>query len=183
MYLEKQRRLDKNERDAKSDLIANRLFGSFDFASLDFLNCFLTLEKNNEIATTQIFRRVWQNFPHIKTCAPRVNFAQNILENAAFTPDADLIANKWQILEPADDEPIDAQKLDAVIIPLIAFDKRGFRVGYGKGFYDKFLATCRHDCRKIGLSLFPPAEKIADVESFDVKLDACVTPETIFRFA
>lgn len=72
--------------------------------------------------------------------------------------------------------------LDAVLVPLIAFDARGFRVGYGKGFYDRFLKTCRADCLKIGLSLFPPVEKIADTADFDVKLDACATPEKIWRF-
>lgn len=125
---------------------------------------------------------MWLEFPEIVTCAPRVDFAANQLENVRYSAETKLAVNKWRILEPQNGELVAPQKLDAVLIPLLTFDKRGFRVGYGKGFYDKFLKTCRADCPKIGLSLFPPTEKIADAADFDVPLDWCVTPETVFRF-
>jgi 5-formyltetrahydrofolate cyclo-ligase len=60
------------------------------------------------------------------------------------------------------------------------FDRRGFRVGYGKGFYDKFLSECRADCLKIGLSYFEPIDEISDAQNFDVRLDCCITPKEIF---
>ena len=67
-------------------------------------------------------------------------------------------------------------------MPLLCCDRRGFRVGYGKGFYDKFLSRCRPDCLKIGLSFFEPTEIIADINDYDVKLDYCVTPENRYKF-
>lgn len=149
---------------------------------MQFLNCFVTLEKNNELETFEIFQKMWREFPQITTTAPRINFETNSLESVRVSPDSKFVENKWQILEPAGDEFVDPSKLDAVLVPLIAFDELGFRVGYGKGFYDKFLIKCRADCLKIGLSLFPPVEKIADVEDFDVKLDYCVTPERVRKF-
>ena len=69
-----------------------------------------------------------------------------------------------------------------VFVPLLAYDKQGNRVGYGKGFYDNFLSKCKPETIKIGLSFFPPEEKIKDVSESDVKLDFCVTPEEVFRF-
>jgi 5-formyltetrahydrofolate cyclo-ligase len=67
-------------------------------------------------------------------------------------------------------------------VPLLAYDKHGNRVGYGKGFYDNFLSKCKPETIKIGLSFFPPEDKIDDVSENDVNLDFCVTPEGIISF-
>jgi 5-formyltetrahydrofolate cyclo-ligase len=182
IYLDKQKSLARDERNRRSKRVVESLFANFDLSAWHFLSCFVTLEKNNEIDTFEIFGRLWREFPLLTTTAPRINFEMNVLENVRVTPASKFSENKWRILEPEGDELIEPIKLDAVLVPLIAFDKRGFRVGYGKGFYDKFLSKCRDDCRKIGLSLFPPVEKIADVEDFDVPLDACVTSEKIWKF-
>ena len=75
-----------------------------------------------------------------------------------------------------------AEKIDLVLVPLLAFDKRGHRVGYGKGYYDRLLSQVRHDCRKIGLSLFQPVDVIDDIAASDIELDECVTPEGVVAF-
>ncbi|MDQ3180555.1 MAG: 5-formyltetrahydrofolate cyclo-ligase, partial [Acidobacteriota bacterium] len=77
-------------------------------------------------------------------------------------------------------ELIETEKIDIVLVPLLCFDRKGFRVGYGKGFYDRFLKNCRTDCLKIGLSYFAPIKEISDVQDFDVRLDFSITPEEIF---
>ena len=79
-------------------------------------------------------------------------------------------------------ELIDEKEIDLVLVPLLCFDKKGFRVGYGKGFYDRFLSKCRSDVLKIGLSYFKPVEKIEDVRDFDVALDYCITPKGVWHF-
>ena len=71
---------------------------------------------------------------------------------------------------------------DLIIVPLLAVDAQGHRVGYGKGFYDRFLSKCRPDCLKVGLNYFEPDERIVDVGEHDIKLDACVTPTEVFCF-
>ncbi len=182
IYLDKQKTFSQTKWCVKSKQAISLLFENFDFSVKRFVNCFITLEKNNEFDTWHIFKRLWNEFPHITTTAPRVNFETNLLENVRISPDTKLIENKWWIFEPEGDKVVETEKLDAVLVPLLAFDERGFRVGYGKGFYDKFLKDCRADCRKIGLSLFPPVEKIDDVEDFDVRLDFCVTPERVWQF-
>jgi 5-formyltetrahydrofolate cyclo-ligase len=181
-FLEKQRNLPPSEHCRKSAVVTEQLFKNVDFSNLRLVNCFITLKKNNELDTSQIFKRIWHEFSYVITTTPRVNFETYTLENLCISPDTKLIENKWQILEPVGNEIVEAEKLDVVFVPLLAFDKLGFRVGYGKGFYDKFLTKCRADCQKIGLSLFPPVEKINDVEDFDIRLDLCVTPERIWRF-
>ncbi|MDB5241886.1 MAG: 5-formyltetrahydrofolate cyclo-ligase, partial [Spirosoma sp.] len=50
------------------------------------------------------------------------------------------------------------------------------------GYYDRFLAQCRPDCQKIGLSLFNPIDLIIDAEPTDIRLNACITPEQTYRF-
>lgn len=92
------------------------------------------------------------------------------------------VKNKYGIDEPMDGVDIFPEEIDLVIVPLLAFDKSGYRVGYGKGYYDKFLKECRSDVIKIGFSYFPPIPMIEDVNAFDVKLDYCVTPETFYEF-
>ena len=90
--------------------------------------------------------------------------------------------NKWNIPEPTGGIEIPEEKLDVVFIPLLAFDKTGHRIGYGKGFYDNFLQKCKPGVLKIGLSLFEAEDSIAEVFEHDVALDYCVTPKTVYQF-
>ena len=90
--------------------------------------------------------------------------------------------NKFGIDEPVNGLPMFPEEIDLVIVPLLAFDKNGFRVGYGKGYYDKFLKECREDVIKIGFSYFDPVDFISDINAFDVKLDCCITPQNIHKF-
>ncbi len=180
IYLAKQKSLSDFERRDKSRKITAAFFENFSLQNISFLHVFLAIEKNGEIETSFIFKRVWNDYPEITTVVPRVDFQTMTLENLRFTPDTKLARNRWHIFEPADGEAIEVEKIDAVIVPLLCFDKRGCRVGYGKGFYDKFLSECRTDCLKIGLSYFAPVAEISDAREYDVKLDCCITPEEIF---
>ncbi|MBC7686781.1 MAG: 5-formyltetrahydrofolate cyclo-ligase [Aquabacterium sp.] len=89
--------------------------------------------------------------------------------------------NGYGIEEPIDGIDMIPTEIDLVIVPLIAFDKMGNRVGYGKGYYDRFLKRCRKDCMKIGFSYFEPVEEIEDVNKLDVKLDIVITPDNIYQ--
>ena len=90
--------------------------------------------------------------------------------------------NEYNIPEPINGLPVPTEMIDVVFVPLLAYDKQGNRVGYGKGFYDKFLSECKPNVVKIGLSLFEPEELIEDVFENDVKLDFCVNPNEIISF-
>ena len=69
-----------------------------------------------------------------------------------------------------------------VLVPLLAFDRLGHRVGYGKGFYDRFLASCRPGTTKIGLSLEAIGRQVGDVHEGDVVLDYVITPSEVIAF-
>lgn len=182
IYPEKRKTLAADQIKEKSLQIAERFFQSFDLGKINFLHCFLPIEKFNEIDTKLIFHRVWFEFSHIETLVPRINFETGEIENLKFTPVTELVQNAWMIHEPAHNDLVESTKIDAVLVPLLCFDKKGFRVGYGKGFYDKFLKNCRADCLKIGLNYFPPIDEIEDTDEFDVKLDFYITPDKTFKF-
>jgi 5-formyltetrahydrofolate cyclo-ligase len=89
---------------------------------------------------------------------------------------------EYGLLEPASGDIVDPASIDLVLVPLLILDTQGYRVGFGKGCYDKFLANCRPDCIKIGLSYFDPIEIIDDRDEFDVPLDFGVTPDNVYVF-
>jgi 5-formyltetrahydrofolate cyclo-ligase len=182
IYLARQRNLSHSEHLEKSRQIAADFFRMFDLKNVRFLHGFLPIEKNREVDTWLVFQKIWRDFPYITTVTSIIDFEKIVLESVAFSAGTKLVFNKWGILEPSGGAPIEPGKIDVVLTPLLAFDERGFRVGYGKGYYDKFFSHCRADVLKIGLSYFPPIEEISDVHELDVKLDFCITPEEIFSF-
>ncbi len=106
------------------------------------------------------------------------------LESYAWNDKTEFVTNRFGIEEPnpATSQLVEIQTIDAVLVPLLTFDETGHRVGYGGGYYDRFLAQCRPDALKIGLSFFEPVEQIEDLNEWDVRLDICVTPDRIYRW-
>ena len=92
------------------------------------------------------------------------------------------VENSYSILEPDSLQEIAPDEIDIIFIPLLCFDKQGNRVGYGGGYYDKFLANTKNSALKIGLSFFEPVELIGGINKFDVPLDMCVTPGKVYDF-
>jgi 5-formyltetrahydrofolate cyclo-ligase len=108
------------------------------------------------------------------------------LKHYELSPATALVANRWGIAEPETSlaaEVVPAQ-FDAVLVPLLACDQHGHRVGYGGGFYDRFLAQCRPGAVFIGLSILDeePAAQIADILPTDVPLHAYLTPGGVWNF-
>lgn len=180
IYLSRQKALSPAEREAKSRAIADLFFRNTDLSNTRFLHCFIAIQKFNEIDTSIIFERLWVEQPEITTAVPRVVFATGEMDNLVFSPETETIQNAWNIHEPTHNEYVLTREIDIVLVPGLVFDRNGHRVGYGKGFYDRFLAKCRPDCLKIGLSYFAPVEKISDAWDGDVRLDTLITPTSIF---
>ena len=180
-YLAQQRAISHEERDSASKRIADHFFSSFDLGVVSVLHSFVPIEKFNEVNTRVIFAKLWRDFPHIQTVVPRVDFETNAISNVIFTHETELVRNVWEIEEPAHDEFVETEKIDIVLVPGLCFDRAGHRVGYGKGFYDRFLKTCRNDCTKIGLSYFDPVDQIGETHAGDVRLDALIIPDGVMR--
>jgi 5-formyltetrahydrofolate cyclo-ligase len=180
--LARQRSLTTDERIQRSQRICERFFADTDLELVQYLHCFISIDKFNEIDTTPIFQRLWAEFPAVTTVVPRVDIASGEMRHLNFTRDTELVQNVWKIHEPTHNEFVGTDQIDMVLVPSLCVDERGHRVGYGKGFYDRFLGKCRPDCLKIALNYFPPVEVISDVGPHDVTVDRCVTPDKTYSF-
>jgi 5-formyltetrahydrofolate cyclo-ligase len=180
LMLQRRRALPAEEVAARSQRIADLFFAHFPLQPSQTVHVFLPIVKNNEVNTWPIIERLGLEQPGVRVAVPVTDAAQLVLTHHHLTEESVLVENPWGIPEPQDAQIILAQEVDLVLIPLLAFDKAGHRVGYGKGFYDRFLADCRPDVLKIGLSLEPPVEQIADPNAFDVPLDYAITPQGVW---
>lgn len=145
-----------------------------------FYHIFLSIQKQKEINTEFILHILQGKDKNI--VISKSNFENNTLTHILLTDATVLKVNSWGIPEPTDGIPIPEDKIDVVFVPLLAFDCKGNRVGYGKGFYDRFLAKCNPQTIKIGLSFFTPEKEIKEVLQTDIRLDYCVTPLKLYTF-
>ncbi len=129
-----------------------------------------------------LLQELQHRFPALRQVAPRLVPGSPNFRNLFLAPDTRWVVNEWGIPEPADGQEADPQEPDLVFVPLMAFDVAGHRVGYGKGYYDRFLAQCRSDCLRIGLCWFGPVDGIEDVHPHDIRLHFCITPDRIHAF-
>ncbi|MGJ8738099.1 5-formyltetrahydrofolate cyclo-ligase [Zobellia laminariae] len=179
LYKNRRRLIDNASLEDSSLNIANRLL-KLPVWSHDYYHIFLPISENKEIDTTFILSILQGKDKNV--VLPKVG-DNTTLQHYLLTDSTRLKKNKWNIPEPVDGIEVPISKIDVVFIPLLAFDKKGNRVGYGKGFYDTFLAECREDVIKIGLSLFPAEDDlITDTYDNDVPLDYCVTPSETYSF-
>jgi len=182
-YLSKRKAISAEEISIKSQQIADLFFQNFDLLKVNILHIFLPIIKHNEINTWLIIKYLKQNFSKINIIVPKIAPENSELENHLFD-EKNLIENHWGILEPSRENQtkILPEQIDLVIIPLLIFDKIGNRVGYGKGFYDRFLQQCKPATLKIGVCLEEPVELIEDINEFDIKMDFCITHNKIYKF-
>lgn len=166
---------------AMSAQIADRFFSAVDLDAVAAIHTFIRIPKFNEIDTSNIYFRLWRDHPAIDTFAPRTDRATGRMESVEFSAATEFGESEWGIGEPLTGASAEPASMDMVLVPLYCFDREGHRVGYGKGFYDRFLSQCRPDCVKVGLSFFPPVERIDDIHDGDVRLDLCVTPDRLYR--
>ncbi|MDO6760512.1 5-formyltetrahydrofolate cyclo-ligase [Tamlana sp. 2_MG-2023] len=145
-----------------------------------FYHIFLTIAELKEINTDYILNILSGKDKNI--LISKSDFKTGEMLSFLLTDNTVIKKNSYNIPEPVDGISIENSKTDVVFIPLLAFDKLGNRVGYGKGFYDRFLAQCKPETIKIGLSLFEADTETIETFETDVKLNYCVTPKTIYNF-
>lgn len=171
--------LSENEVDAYSLAIANQLL-TLSIWEHSFYHIFLTIEEQKEINTDFILNILAGKDKHI--IISKSNFEDYSMTHFLLTDSTAIKKNSYNIPEPIDGIEIKASQLDVVFIPLLAYDKTGNRVGYGKGFYDRFLANCKPETIKIGLSFFEAEAENFEASNDDITLDYCVTPNAVIQF-
>ncbi|MEQ7798265.1 5-formyltetrahydrofolate cyclo-ligase [Pedobacter sp. ASV1-7] len=155
------------------------LFSSLDLSSIKVIHVFLPIADKNEPNTFLIIDWLTIYHPEIRIIVPKADFNSSLMINYVYKGRKGLVKSLYGILEPEMGE-LHSGGVDMVLIPMLAFDLQGYRVGYGKGFYDRFLQDI--DVFKIGLSFFDPVDRIDDINEHDVRMDSCITPDRIYRF-
>ena len=145
-----------------------------------YYHLFLSITEHNEVQTEFILHILHAKDKEVIISKP--DFKTYDLINYLLTDNTVIKKNTWGIPEPVDGITVNNSKIDVVFVPLLAFNKEGHRIGYGKGFYDNFLSKCKPETIKIGLSFFEAEDTIEGIIESDVVLDYCVTPKTIYTF-
>lgn len=148
------------------------------------VHCFISIAKRREVNTEPILQ--WLRAQGKEIVVPVMKSRD--LVSARFAGMDKLATGVFEVMEPTEREPIDESTIDVVLTPLLACDRAGNRLGYGKGFYDNFfsrLAAQGIAPRKIGLAFsFQVLERIPQIpekEHKDVPLDAIATDEGIIQ--
>jgi len=178
-YKTLRQQLSTAEIEDKSLAIANRLL-QVNIWDKTYFHLYLTLEEQKEVDTEFLLQILAGKDKEI--VVSKSNFETREMTHYLLTDTTKFQKNQYNIYEPMDGIEVPNSKIEVVFVPLLAYDLKGNRVGYGKGFYDIFLSKCREDVIKIGLSFFEPEAVITDVSESDIRLDYCVTPMTVYSF-
>ena len=176
-YKKKRLSLTKQEVDDLSQRVFKQL-DKLNIWKLKHYHIFISILKYNELDTSYIINKL--NSEQKIIIVPKIS--NNELVHIAINDETEFGLNDYGIKEPNDGNHFIIENLDIIFIPLLAFDLEGHRVGYGKGYYDRFLKLANNSTLKIGLSFFDPINKILDIDDNDVKLDYCVTPKQVHKF-
>jgi 5-formyltetrahydrofolate cyclo-ligase len=178
-YIQRRLALTLDQVEEYSLQIANNAL-EIDIWNHSNYHIFLPIEKQKEINTEYLLHVLQGKDKNV--VISRSNFKDFSMSNYLLTDQTKLTVNTYGIPEPDENGiAIDEKSIDVVFVPLVAVDRFGNRVGYGKGFYDRFLKKCRPDVLKIGLSFFTPREVKIDPSSTDVGLDYIIYRQGILK--
>ena len=178
-YKQRRNNLTENQVDDLSLAISNQLL-KLPIWDYYFYHIFLAIEEQKEVNTDYILNILSGKDKNI--LISKSDFETGEMTHFLLTDNTVIKKNEYNIPEPIDGIEIANDKIEVVFIPLLAFDKTGNRVGYGKGFYDRFLTECKPETLKIGLSFFEAEDEITDVFDGDIGLDYCVNAHKVYFF-
>lgn len=178
LYLEKRKSLSEEEIFMFSEKIFENFVNYFKPVSEQKVHIFIPIKKFKEI-DTQIFIDYFL-IRNIRVFVPKI--LDTKLISVEIFNDTKFETNNWGISEPISNEDSKVGDFDFIITPLLYCDKKGNRVGYGKGFYDAFFDKVSQDSKKIGVNYFDPEIMIDDVWENDIPVDYLVTPVEVLSF-
>ena len=178
-YKELRAQLTAEQRDEMSLDIANQAL-QLDIWKYNYYHIFLPIERLYEINTEYLLSILSGKDKNI--LLSKSDFATGTMENYLLTDNTRIVVNNYGIPEPEDGIEVPFSKAEVIFVPLLAYDTHGNRVGYGKGFYDRFLAQCSPDALKIGLSYFEPESTPLITNTTDIPLDYCVSAKEVYRY-
>jgi 5-formyltetrahydrofolate cyclo-ligase len=174
MYKQQRNNLTKGRIQELQENIYQQVY-DLDISEVNNVHLFLSMPKFSEIDTTPII--TYFRNQNKRIVVSKCNFKNNTLSHFYSEEDTVLESNKFGVPEPVNAEPALAKDLDLIFVPLLISDIKNYRVGYGKGFYDRFLSSCRKDAKLIGLNFFKPIQQIEDINEFDICLQQVIYPK------
>ena len=174
LYKQKRKDLTKIQIKGLQENIYQQIY-NLDLSAVKNVHLFLSMPKFKEIDTAPLI--TWFRNKNKRIVVSKCNFKDNTLSHFYLEENTVLSLNKFGVLEPVAAELVEENKLDLIFIPMLISDDKKFRVGYGKGFYDRFLLNCRKDVKFIGLNFFPPITAIEDKNEFDIPLHQVIYPK------
>ena len=175
-YLWKRKTLNSHEKQKRETQMQKHFMTLLQqLPEIKRLHVFMPISKQNEPDTLSLIRELTNQNSNIEVVIPKTG-EDGSLTHYLYSDKTKIIKNSWGIPEPENGEIVPEESLDLVVIPMIVFDKIGNRIGYGKGFYDRFLTKCTSNCIKIGYCITPPLDLIPFAESHDVPLDYAISP-------
>lgn len=182
----KRKRLELSDEHIKQlDVRLLTALQGLDYGQISFFHVYLPIRRWKEYDTQAFVTWLGDAYPSVRIVISKSDFDTGELRHFVLDERAVIVENAWGIPEPvneADLTEIMPAQLDVVLIPLLACDRYGNRLGYGKGFYDRFLSACRSDVLKIGVSYFDPLDECLPADEWDVRLDKVVCPIGVVNF-
>ncbi len=162
---------------AYSRLIRNATIELIDSLGMKSVHCYLSYR--SEVSTSGLIADLIDNGVTVIVPVVRRIEGVEVMEHALLKDPAVLTSGAYGIPEPANAEIVTSLSVDAVILPVAAFDGFGNRIGYGKGFYDRFLHTLPRNVQRIGLAYSVQEVDQLPHEPHDEKLAMIVTEQGI----
>jgi 5-formyltetrahydrofolate cyclo-ligase len=150
----------KEERQIKSSAICERLLGAVDWTLVKRLHFFEPIESLGEVNINEFIAEFKRAYPNTELYVSR------------------RAGSIWQVLELKSMKAIEQVNVDAVIVPMLGFDDHLQRIGYGGGYYDKFLSV--HKALKIGVCFEQGRVHEIPAEDHDVPLDMIITEDEVY---
>ena len=144
----------------------------------DFFHIYLSNDSKKEVSTREIVSLLIES--NKKVIVPKI--CNDQLIHFEIDLATEFTINELGIREPITKIEFDKSLIEIIIVPLLVFDRKGHRVGYGGGYYDRFLGDTPNNVVKIGLSLFEPVDQISDINENDIRLNLVVTPSKTYNF-
>jgi 5-formyltetrahydrofolate cyclo-ligase len=135
------------------------------------VSCYVSY--GNEINTVPILTELWRRGKQVSV--PRIISKTEGMEMVSIQSMADLSEGKYGILAPSNEVPAITKSPDVILVPGLAFDREGYRIGYGGGFYDRFLAL-HPTSYTIALAYKKQMVQSLPREPFDISVDEVINP-------
>lgn len=172
--LARRKALSPAERHEKSAQILKEVLSLSEYQTSHTVMVYLDFR--DEVETTELAEQILRDGKMllIPFCKPE---STELIPCDIFNLSSDLQPGMWGIREPHPEKvkPISPKEIDLVVVPGVAFDLQGNRIGFGKGYYDRFLPQLRQDAIAIGVAFSCQLLEEIPAESYDYKMSLLIT--------